>query len=126
MSNFGQFIEKEKYVAAILRALRDQGWFCPEYESARKAITMQYIGIHVPEYCGTIAQKGEWSFVLWNHSPYTDDFALPRGRKWGLFFRDRLVDSGRKLKPPESVIRRVVAKAGMSTEGLVALILASS
>ena len=123
MTNFGRYLEKEQYIVAILQALRDHGWICPEYEHKREKITRLY---NAPEYFGTIAQKGDWSFVLWKHSPYAKVFEVPKGKNWGLFYKDRLIDSGRKLKPPESVIKRVIGKAGMSTEKLVAVVLASS
>ena len=118
MMNFGKYLQKMKYISAILRALRDQGWVCPGYEQGK--------GYNTPEYSGTIAQKGDWSFVLWNHSPYAKEFAVPRGKNWGLFYKDRLMVSGRNLKPPESVIKRVVEMAEMPTAKLVALVLASS
>ena len=121
--NIGRFIEKEKYVVAILQALREHGWICPEYEQARKTKTVLY---NVPEYSGTIAQKGDWSFVLWNHSPYAKEFAVPLRKNWALYYRDRLIDAGRNLKPPEKVIARVIKGESMPIERLVAVVLASS
>ena len=123
MTNFGRYLEKEQYIVAILRVLRDHGWICPEYEHKREKITRLY---NAPEYFGTIAQKGDWSFVLWKHSPYAKEFAVPRGRNWALYFKNRVIDSGRNLKPPESVIKRVIEMAEMPTAKLVAMILASS
>lgn len=92
--SYKHYLQKVKYVSAILRALRDQGWV---YDTTG--------------YVGTIAQKGEWSFVLWNNSPYAKEFAVPQGKNWALYYKDRVIDAGRKLKPPEGVIKRVVEKA---------------
>lgn len=120
--NFGKYLQKEKYIATILRALRDQGWACPEYEQGGRK-SRQY---DAPEYFGTIAQKGDWSFVLWNHSPYAKEFAVPLRKNWALYYRDRLMDAGRKLKPPERIVERVRGVAEMPTAKLVAIVLASS
>lgn len=120
MNNFGRYVRKEKYVAAILRALRDQGWICPEYDQARKIKAALY---NVPEYCGTIAQKGDWSFVLWNHSPYAKEFAVPEGKKWALYYKSRQIYSGRNLKPPINVVKKVVEAESMPTWELVAKVL---